>query len=282
MDIKVDAPPFDRPAPTTSAEFDAFPDENPQAEAVNRVYVRVHNRGPIPADSVTVKLHWAYAGAGLPALPADFWTLFPGDSPDTTRWHPLGIRAIAGLAYSGASVAGSAADAAQIVQFEFPAPALDPTVEDETSRRHHCLFAIIDSPQDPVSAASRTSLVPDDITPRDNNVTHRNVVLQDTTDAGGRSERFYARNPYDQDITTRLTVAGPTNLPVKLTPIPLGQWFLLPAQSEALFTVQFSVLDTNAVGRVNVFQEWLDGNLPRVLGGLAFDFVRGHNQTSNP
>ena len=283
VDIKIDAPPFDRPAPTTSMEFDAFPDENPIAEAVNRVFVRVHNRGPITADSVTVKLQWAYAGAGLPALPPDFWTLFPGNSPDTTHWHPLGTRPIAGLGYSGTSVAGSAADAAQIVQFDFRTPALDPAVEDEGSRRHHCLFAIIDSPQDPVSAASRASRIPDQITPNDNNVTHRNVALQDPTGGGTRSERFYARNPFDTAMVTRLRLQAPTNLQAVLKPMPFGQIFVLPPQAEMLFTVNVDVSDPQQGGTATILQDYLDGNgnLINVLGGFALQFVPHSNQSSN-
>ena len=85
VDIKVDAPPLQPTPPSTSAQFDALVHENPIEGANNRIYVRVHNRGPRNATSVHVKIHWAYAGAGLPGLPSDFWSVFPADSSNTSR-----------------------------------------------------------------------------------------------------------------------------------------------------------------------------------------------------
>src|SRR5262249_50119795 len=61
VDIKVDASPY-QPAPTTGAEFDAFTDEDPVESSTNKVYVRVHNRGPVAANSVLVRAQWAFAG----------------------------------------------------------------------------------------------------------------------------------------------------------------------------------------------------------------------------
>jgi hypothetical protein len=95
----------------------------------------------------------------------------------------------------------------------------------------------------------------------------------DPAGGGTRSERFYARNPYDHDITTRIVAAGPVTLPVSLSPAPLGEWFVLSAGSEVLLTAQLTIQETNALGRVTLVQEWLDQNLPRPLGGLAFDVV---------
>ena len=178
MDIKVDAPPY-QPGPT-AASFDAFTDETPSTipGEINRVYVRVRNRGPVTASSVTVKLHWAQFDTALPDLPSDFWTAFPADSSDTSQWHPLSCSGttsttctLTNLAYSGSSVAGTAGDAAQIVQFDFPAPSLDPALPNQLS-----LLAMIDSAQDPISPNSMVTLVVDDITPNDNNVTHRNYI----------------------------------------------------------------------------------------------------------
>jgi len=165
MDIKVDAPPH--AMPTTSIAFDAFPDERLRSEVTNNVYVRVRNRGPVTASTVTVKLYYAYSGLGLPALQPDFWTAFPGD-PSAGSWLSLGTRTIINLAYSGSSVAGTAADVAQIVQFELP----NPEVPIGTPNLF-TLFAVIDSPQDPVLPASMASFNVDNITPNDNNVSQK-------------------------------------------------------------------------------------------------------------
>ena len=207
VDIKVDAPPFAATPPATSAAFDAFAHENPLSNTLNRVYVRVHNRGPQPAANVRVKLHWAFAGAGLPALPVDFWTAFPANSTNVSVWHPMPAQTLASpLAYSGASVSGGIGDGSAIFSFDFNAPPYDPTLP---SPDHYCLFAVIDANDDPVSTLASGSLIPDFITPRDNNVTHRNVTLLNS----GRSERFDLRlvlaNPFDEPIETRLVVAMP-------------------------------------------------------------------------
>src|SRR5881628_1550434 len=69
----------------------------PRRTQVNRVYVQVHNRGWKKADQVTVKLLWADAGAGLPALPADFWTNYPGDGFTQTYWNPIGTTVVTDL-----------------------------------------------------------------------------------------------------------------------------------------------------------------------------------------
>ena len=101
VDIKVDAYPFRSLPPATSKEFDAFEHENPKSDMLNRVYVRVHNRGPRTATNVRVKLHWAFAGGGLPALPPDFWSAFPSDSADVSEWHPQPVQTIESLPTRG-------------------------------------------------------------------------------------------------------------------------------------------------------------------------------------
>lgn len=63
---------------------------HPQRGRVNRVYAQVHNRGYQQAANVRVKIMYADASAGLPPLPGDFWTNFPGDPSSTVVWHPIG------------------------------------------------------------------------------------------------------------------------------------------------------------------------------------------------
>ena len=70
-------------------------------------------------------------------------------------------------------------DASAVLTFDFDAPAFNPTLPDPG---RYCLFAVVDLPDDPVSDIATQSLVPDFITPRDNNVTQRNVELLDSAE----------------------------------------------------------------------------------------------------
>ncbi|HEX5869153.1 MAG TPA: hypothetical protein VFY65_01990, partial [Longimicrobium sp.] len=184
MDVKVDAAPY-RPAPT-AATFDAFADEKPSvaAGAVSRVYVRVRNRGPVASGRASVRLLWARHGADAPpALPSDFWTAYPAASADpASGWRALpcsgGAAActVPRVAYSGASVAGTTADAAQVVRFDFAVPPAGAAPMDELS-----LLALVDAGTDrplPLTRPAEPSdLDVDWLTPRDNNVTQRRYPL---------------------------------------------------------------------------------------------------------
>src|SRR5262249_44726592 len=78
MDIKVDAPPYQ--TPPTAATSDAFVDENPSAIPgdINRVYVRVRNRGPVTASSVTVKAALGSIRNRFAGIAAGLLDRFPG------------------------------------------------------------------------------------------------------------------------------------------------------------------------------------------------------------
>jgi cell wall-associated protease len=172
--IKIDAPPYESAPPTTPQEFADFPDEEPRAEATNKIYVLVRNRGRNDATNVTVQLA---AGKPLDPLPPDFWG---GEVPDgsaiTTSWALVGTRMIPSVGYSGASIALKPGDEAQIAAFEFDAPALDPSLP---GSRDYSMLAVVDCADDHVSDGSRANFAPDLIAPTDNNVTLRNVSLQD-------------------------------------------------------------------------------------------------------
>ena len=282
VDIKIDAgPSFEPTPPTTSAQFDSFVDENPISGQLNRVYVRVHNRGANAAANVTVKLQWAFAGTALPALPSDYWSVFPADSVDpTNRWASLGAQSISNLAYSGASVAGTAADASQIVAFDFMGPTIDSSLG---NFRHHCLLAVISSPQDPVLASSMTQLAPDVITPRDNNVTHKNVFVQDTLRNGRFRAEFFVRNPFKHTIHTRLRLVAPKGWKLKLEGAKLDRLFELKANSEKLVVAEIFAPKPFSVGRVEIRQSVVNSRkleLTHVaqetkeidIGGVIYDF----------
>ena len=263
MDIKVDAPPFG-PAPT-AATFDAFVDENPALGASNRVYVRVRNRGPVTASSVTVKVHWAQFGTSLPALAGDFWTAFPADPALPQSWASMGTVTLENLAYSGASVAGTGADAAQVAMFTFT-----PTYDAALSN-HFCLLAMVDSPQDPVDSGF-TSGVVDAVTPRNNNVTHRNYHNLEFGEEGDLDEvSFFVRNPFDHQILSALSLRAPKGWEASLDGLPFNKPFELAPQEEKRVTIKISPDSFDEAGEVTVMQEQLEPGLG-IMGGLTFGY----------
>lgn len=282
VDIKVDTPPY-QSVPTTSAQFDALTDEDPRSGEDNRVYVRVRNRGPQTVSDVTVSLHWAFAGTLLPALPADFWTLAPGVASDA-NWNSLGTAPVASLPYSGASAAGcpgraqppcgAVTDDAAVVQFTFPGPTIDPT---QPNPRHYCVLAVLHTSDDPVSAASLASLVPDWITPRDNNVTHRNLVLQDGFLDGHFAADFYVRNPTAEPITTRLALElpiawrrrDPAGTAWELRGAPLDEPFEMAPGEQRLVTLEGQVPPRVGGGGAVTVHQTVDGPLA-LAGGVTF------------
>ncbi|MEP3331903.1 S8 family serine peptidase [Sedimentitalea sp.] len=266
VDVKVDAPPYAMAPPTTSIAFDAFVDEDPRESTTNRVYVRVRNRGPVTAESMTVKFHWAFAGTALPALPADFWSAFPADSSNTSVWHPEPAQVISNLAYSGASVAGTGTDPAQILTFDFNAPAIDPTA---AAPRHYCVMIVLDSPQDPVN---ETTLVVDVATPNNNNITHRNLSLQDSDDDDGFRDMLFVRNPFREPIRTMILVDAPEGWKVDTGGIAIGRPFSLEPHAEKTMRVVVLPPKPGLEGEVSFVQLDLTRKEPRTIGGFDIAF----------
>ncbi len=139
-DIKTDAPPNWQLQPSEvnylNFETKLF-HESPEIGNQNRVYVQVHNRGPLAANNVTVKIMAAGATGGLPDLPADFWTTWPNSAGDA-NWTPVGSpQTIATLA------------------------PLRPTVLEWTwtpqvgADAHSCMLVVVDSPSDPIPETAK-------------------------------------------------------------------------------------------------------------------------------
>ena len=171
------------------------------------------------------------------------------------------------LEYSGASVAGRAGlDAAQIATFDFDAPALDPS---QPAFQHYCVLGVIHSPQDPVSGVATGSLVPDFITPRDNNVTHRNLVLQPPTREGRSIVRFLARNASKRPIRSRLEVSVPRGWKGALDKAEIGRPFELGPGEERLMTLSLTPPQTKSRGDAVATQFDLSGEKPLLIGGLT-------------
>ena len=274
-DIKVDAPPY-QPTPVKGADFESLTDETPSAFAgdINRVYVRVHNRGPVTDESVTVKLHWAQFGTALPALPSDFWTAFPAESSDTMQWHPLNCKGtssstctINNLTYSGSSVATTTDDVTQIVAFDFPTP---PVITDLSN--HFSLLAMIHSPQDPISPMSMGTFVVDDITPHDNNVSYRNYMNLSTSRDRNFTEGFFVRNPTDEPIQAVLGLEAPEDWNIELDKFDSNEVFTLEPNQEVPVSINIILPELNQQGEVNIIQKRVENQNSTVMGGLSYQF----------
>lgn len=183
-DIKVDAQPyaatdalvdgveFDDPAhpyPFPIEDIAGIPHENPVRTEVNRVYVQVHNRGWDTAGQIGLKLLYADAGAGLPALPADFWANYATDAYDQTQWKLIGNHTFTSVRPA----------VPQVWSFNWTPPA--------TVSNHVCLLAMVDSPQDPLNPAAQTELNVDVLTPNNKRITHRNTHPVDPPPSPGGS-----------------------------------------------------------------------------------------------
>jgi photosystem II stability/assembly factor-like uncharacterized protein len=162
-DIKVDAlegSPLAYQMNVADVDYLAFDSRlahrNPQRGRVNRVYVQVHNRGVFVGNSVTVKLLYADAAAGLPALPADFWTAFPADSTNTTPWHPIGA----------AQTVSVSPTEPKILEWDWTPPA--------SAADHSCLLVVMDTSDDPIPPASKIFHV-DALVPNERRVGLKNL-----------------------------------------------------------------------------------------------------------
>jgi photosystem II stability/assembly factor-like uncharacterized protein len=143
-DVKVDAPApvtHTYQLPVSAVDYLAFETKlthrNPQRGVLNRVYVHVSNRGVETAASVTVKILYADASPGLPNLPANFWSAFPGNGT-TTVWKPIG---------TAKTIANLSPKRPQVLEWDWTPPA--------SAATHSCLLVVVDPAQDPIPAAGK-------------------------------------------------------------------------------------------------------------------------------
>jgi hypothetical protein len=284
MDIKVDAPPYQIATIPTSKEFDGISDESPKSGELNHVYVRVRNRGSKDATQVKAKIYWAPVGTAVPALPSNFWTGFATNTFTETDWHFIGEQPGAGdppltVPYSGCTTAkasGASASApsddAKVQMFEWTAPAPDPSIPN-----HYCLFAIVDSPDDHVSPYEKilkgVSPDPEDfdvdqLTPSDNNASHRNYNIEDTSTSTTFTEQFYVRNPLQEKAEFILRYTPPPHWHIRIIwprpPKPHGTKFTLGPGEQRLAKVKITTPKRGVTGTVTVYQ---DRVLPSPKGG---------------
>jgi subtilisin family serine protease len=272
QDIKVDAPPFEVPI-TNSTAFDNLSDENPKGGIRNRVYVRVRNRGYRTVNSVTVKLHWADACAGFPALPTDFWDRFPADASDVSVWHPFPPKTISDLRYSGSSLAGRGLfDESQIVMFEFDAP-MHPAA---LIRNHYCLMALVSSPDD-VMPTNELKIDPqrlsmDFVTSHYNNASHRNYAIENIEEPF--FGQLYVNNPYPYPIKSRIEVRKPDKIHFEFMDTLLAKEIKLGKKQRKLIRFRIDPSKFSGPGEVTVVQMVKEPGKTKfsVLGGMTYLF----------
>jgi hypothetical protein len=194
-DIKVDSfPYFVTDALFDGVEFDLTTSEDPirndsSHPNPNRLYVQVHNRGPMPTSNVKVKALWADASAGLPALPADFWTSYPNDWTAASPWSTVD----ATVPFQTIPVLLPHTPKVLLWNWNVPPAAAD----------HTCMFVVVSSDEDPVIHSDG---IPNDhllwmLVPNDKHITLRNLhVITVPAPPGGSPTPFTAtldfHNPY--------------------------------------------------------------------------------------
>ena len=145
VDIKVDAPTSlwgGYQFPVADVDYVKYETEmahrNPDKGNINRVYIRVQNRGVQTATNVTVKIMYAGASAGLPNLPSDFWTQFPNDPTVASPWNSIG---------SAQTIPSLEPCKPVILEWDWNPPSSADT--------HSCMLVVMDSPDDPIPSANK-------------------------------------------------------------------------------------------------------------------------------
>jgi len=145
VDIKVDAPPYQRPA-ANDIDFAAFEDDHglfaaglfdtsPQRSQPAMVYVQIHNRGAEPAVNVAAKVFFADTSQGWPDLPDGFWTNFPNNTlPADADWEAVAAHRVVPVLEPAHSC---------VMAFEWPVP--------RWASGNTSLLAVIAADNDPIS-----------------------------------------------------------------------------------------------------------------------------------
>jgi opacity protein-like surface antigen len=157
-------------------------DTNPQRGQTAKVYAQVTNTGLQPGTNVRVTALFADASAGLPLLPASFWsTTFPAGSTtcgalDTsTGWH------FAELANPCRVIPVVNPDVPEVVMFNWTVPM--------SQAEHSCMLIITESASDPLDPNIRSTneVRTWELVPNNRQISLRNLHVIDTppTPMGG-------------------------------------------------------------------------------------------------
>jgi hypothetical protein len=128
----------------------------------NRVYVEVHNRGIVKANSVRATLLVTQPSVALAPLPTGYETNIANGSPITNaNWQTVGSTILTDLR----------GGFPQVAYFELPSTMLPPPA-DLPANAHHCSVAFVHSVQDPYTS---TNPIVDSLTVADRKVAQRNL-----------------------------------------------------------------------------------------------------------
>lgn len=164
-DIKVDGPEpnFQTTLPVDNyVDFASLQHRTTRRNETNRFYVQVHNRGVDVAHDVQVRGFFAAASAGLPPLPADFWTggrPFSG-TPSGPDWTPVGPTINLGDLEPGEP---------GVAEWDWFVPNAAP--------KHSCLLAVATCTEDPINGVG--TLNPDLLVVSSKQVTLKNLTVED-------------------------------------------------------------------------------------------------------
>lgn len=185
-DIRVDAPAADGsyqfPAGITPYDFIvSLVDESGSTETadpsapvvVNRVYVRVHNRGSSAVTDARLTLLLAPASPGLPDLPPGYANTVQTGAPlGSSPWRLVGAQTLPPVA-AGAPV---------VAQFDLPSTMLPPPAMLPGSS-HYCLLAMVHSPA--LDAFLSAEQHVDTLTTHDRKAANKNLNVVPMASAGG-------------------------------------------------------------------------------------------------
>ena len=115
------------------------------------------------------------------------------------------------------------------------------------------------------------SFVPDDITPRDNNVTHRNVQLIDSGGSDRIDMRLMVSNPFDEAIETRLSARIPKGWKIAVDGAPWDKLFILEFGKSLPIDITLLPGKEKFSGIIDVLQHYRRKNMKdeAVLGGTS-------------
>jgi hypothetical protein len=190
-DIKVDSkePEFQTSEPIT--DFVAYESDlnhrTARRNSENRFYVQVHNRGPYKATNVQVRAFFAKASAGLPKLPADFWSggsPFKKD-PSATDWTPIGPTKIIDKLEPAEP---------GIVEWNWIVP--------NTAPQHSCLMALVTCEEDPLKPTEIFDV--GILVPTSDHITLKNLHVDDPVVGKTSVDRAYILELHDPEKHGRL------------------------------------------------------------------------------
>jgi hypothetical protein len=195
-DIKVDGPEpnFQTAAPVDNyVDFASLQHRKVRRNRTNRFYIQVHNRGVNVAHNVQVRGFFAAASAGLPPLPADFWSGgHPfGGTPSGPDWTPVGPMINLGDLDPGKP---------GLAEWDWFVP--------NSAPGHSCLLAVATCTEDPIIGVG--TLDPDLLVVGSKQVTLKNLTVEDavagTAMPPGQSMTadIHARFPEDRIADLRI------------------------------------------------------------------------------